>query len=311
MSDNGPQNEESSLLRFAPPTPADLPLLRRIIPESCRGSDCAAANIFLLRQKYHTTIAIHGPWLFRHFAQNERLHGYAFPCGQGDPTEALELLRRDAAQRERPLRFCLLTDEQCDILRRHMPGQFSFANDRGNADYLYDRSKLAELPGPRFHAKRNHIAQFESMFPEWRFSPLSPATAPDALAVAEGWLEKADNQSQTLNRELDAIREALDHAEDLELFGGVIYVQDQPIGMSVGSFITPSVADIHFEKCLPEYRRAYSLLNRETARLLPESCRFINREEDLNQSGLRQAKLSYHPECILEKCDATPLPCPV
>ena len=307
----GTQDEAASPLQFAPPTAAELPLLRQLIAESCRGSDCAAANIYLLRRRYHTTIAIRGSCLFRHFEQNDRLEGYAFPCGQGDPAEMLELLQHDAEIRRRRLQFCLLTPEQCDIIRTHLPGRFSFSSDRGDADYLYTRNQLAELPGPRFHAKRNHIAQFESMFPTWRFLPLSPETAADALCVAEGWLKEAEHQLQSLHQEIVAIREALDNAEGLGLFGGVIYVQGKPVGMSIGSFITPGVADIHFEKCLSEYRRAYPLLNRETARLLPESCRFINREEDLNFPGLRQAKLSYHPECILEKYSATPLPCPV
>ena len=310
MSTIGTQNEVSSPLHFAPPTAADLPFLRQLIPGSCRGSDCAPANIFLLHRKYHTTVAVHGSWLFRHFEQNERLQGYAFPCGRGIVEEALELLQSDAISRKRPLCFCLLTSEQCEILRRYMPERFSFASDRGNSDYLYTRVQLAELPGSRFHTKRNHIAQFESMFPTHRFLPLSPATTADAVAVAEAWLNKADNQSSILRQEIAAIYEALDNADSLNLFGGVVYVQEEPVGMSIGSFINPTVADIHFEKCLPEYRRAYPFVNRETARLLPESCLFINREEDLNHPGLRQAKLSYHPELILEKYSAIPCPAP-
>ncbi len=308
MNMPGSQDEAGSPLHFAPPTAADLSILRQCIPDSCRGSDCSVANIFLLRGKYNTTIARRDGWLFRHFEQNERLNGYAFPCGQGNPADALELLRRDAEARKRPLQFCLLTAQQLEFLRDFAPGQFHFECDRGNADYLYDRTQLASLPGARFHAKRNHIAQFEASFPAWKFRPLDDASAADALSVAEGWLRQFQDPSPTLFREMSALQEALRSIRELELFGGVLYVQDAPIGMSVGSLITPQVADIHFEKCLPDFRRAYPLLNRETARLLPESCLLVNREEDLNEPGLRKAKLSYHPNLILEKWSAFPCP---
>ena len=73
--------------------------------------------------------------------------------------------------------------------------------------------------------------------------------------------------------------------------------------MSLASYISPIVADIHYEKCTPEYRDAYPVINQEMAKMLP--CTLINREEDLNIPGLRQAKLSYKPDHILQKLKAT------
>ena len=40
-------------------------------------------------------------------------------------------------------------------------GGYSFAADPDNADYLYRRIDLAELPGRRYAAKRNHVHRFE------------------------------------------------------------------------------------------------------------------------------------------------------
>lgn len=268
-------------------------------------------NILLLQDKYHTTVAHEQGMLFRHYEQNDRLLGYAFPAGMQNREaihRGLELIRADAVARRRPLRFCLLTSAQREILEEWAPGEFTYASDRGDADYLYRREHLAELPGTLYHAKRNHIARFIRNFPEWSCRSLSRYTAPEALHIAETWLASHEEDTPALNYELHAISRALELAEQLHLVGLVLYVGVQPVAMAIGSFISEQVVDIHYEKCIPTFRDAYALINREFARSLPDACLFVNREEDLNSPGLRKAKLSYHPQSILEKFSA--LPCP-
>ena len=103
--------------------------------------------------------------------------------------------------------------------------------------------------------------------------------------------------------ELQAIENALKYRHQLGIVGGLLYVENAPAAMSLASYITPMVADIHYEKCIPEFRDAYAYINRELAAAL--STEYINREEDLNIPGLRTAKLSYHPAHILRKFTAT------
>lgn len=294
-------------LPFAPPGPADVPWLLECTQRSL-GSDCAAANIILLQEKYHTTVAACDGFLFRHYDQNSRLHGYAFPTGEGDVEQAIHRIRKDAIARDRELRFCLLTAQQCDLLQQVCPGEFRFTSDRGDADYLYRRDLLAELPGTPYHAKRNHISRFTRDVPEWSVRPLGSDTTADALHIAEAWLAAEDGNSPALRHELRAITRALELIGPLQLFGLILFAGSKPAGMAIGSLISPQVADVHYEKCTPEFRGAYPLLNREFARALsPDHCTLINREEDLNSPGLRKAKLSYHPELILEKHSALPV----
>lgn len=294
---------DSSPLLFAAPALADKPRVRELV-QHAMGSDLAFANIYLLQEKYKTTIAFAEGFFFRYFEGSNRLTGYAFPCGQGDIQAALKLIQRDAAARKRDVTFCLLTQEQRSLLEELYPGTFCYKTDRGDADYLYTQTQLADLPGASYHSKRNHIAQFVRSYPDWQFLPVTGQRTQDALYIARKWMEAMDSASPALLHELRAIEKALHHYDELDLFGGILYVEGQPIAMSIGSYISPKVADIHYEKCLPEWKRAYPLINREMARYL-NHCEFINREEDLNQAGLRQAKLSYHPALILEKYTAT------
>ncbi len=296
----------STPLPFAPPALHDAPAVRRAVRHA-QQSDLAFANMYLLRHKYHTELALEGAFLFRHFRDNSRLEGYAFPCGEGDIGAALRRVEEDAALRFRPFAFCLLTEEQCNVLERAYPGRFRFACDPGNADYLYLREELVGLPGARFHRKRNHLERFIRQYPAWEFRELRPSRVPDALAVASAWLVAAqvkEGAGAGMQHEFEAIVQALEHREELGLCGGVLYVGEEPVAMALASFITPEVADIHYEKCHPDFRTAYPLINREMAAALP--CRLINREEDLNMPGLRQAKLSYFPSCVLSKYSALP-----
>ena len=48
-----------------------------------------------------------------------------------------------------------------------------------------------------------------------------------------------------------------------------------------------------------EWGDAFAIINQQFAEHLPEQYVYLNREEDMGISGLRQAKLSYHPEILL------------
>lgn len=267
------------------------------------GNDLSFASMYLLQAKYGIRVAVEDGFLYRHYSGNSRLNGYAFPLGAGDCTPALQRIEQDAAERGVPLQFCLLTEDQSALLQQLHPGKFQEVVKRGDADYLYRRSDLAELPGTAFHKKRNHISKFTRLHPHWCFKPLDAATADDARGIAARWLETA-HDSPALQHEYRAICHALELQDALQLTGGVLYVNGAPAAMAVVSHITPDVADIHYEKCAPDWRDAYSLVNREIARRLTAT--FINREEDLDQPGLRKAKESYHPALLLPKISLLP-----
>lgn len=268
------------------------------------GNDLSFANLFLLREKYKTQIALQKGFLFRHYGGYGRFQGYAFPCGMGDVEWALQQIEEDALSRSRPCRFCLLTETDAALLQQLRPNAYEYTTDPGDADYIYHRSDLAQLPGTTFHKKRNHIARFYRQYANWHFQPLMSSTLDDARRVAEQWYAARTEVSPALLHEQSAIHAALAHTHELSLTGGVLYVDDTAVAMTLASFISPDTADIHYEKCLPEFRDAYPIINREMARSL--SCTFINREEDLNQPGLRQAKLSYRPALLLRKFNALP-----
>lgn len=290
-----------SILTFCVPELNDAARVRETLFH-VEQSDLSFPNLYLLRHKYGTEIAFYKNWLFRRYTGNGRLKGYTFPVGANlDEEEALFHVEHHALTHGTPLHFCLLTEEQAHFLKEKYGDQISFSYDQGDADYLYRREDLVELPGTSFHKKRNQISRFERHFGEWSFRELDEKNVADALQIARDWVNFQE-PSANHEHELRAIEKALVLRGDLGIFGGLLYVEQKPAALSLASFINSSVADIHYEKCVPDYRDAYALIVREMARRT--NCNLINREEDLNVPGLRRAKLSYNPVRILQKYSA-------
>ncbi|GHU99931.1 hypothetical protein FACS189483_09680 [Spirochaetia bacterium] len=58
---------------------------------------------------------------------------------------------------------------------------------------------------------------------------------------------------------------------------------------------------VHFEKGIDEYKGIYQYINQAFAASLPGYYTHINREQDLGDEGLRQAKETYRPVGFVRK----------
>lgn len=171
--------------------------------------------------------------------------------------------------------------------------------DRDNFDYLYRRQDLALLPGRNYHKKRNLVKAFINTH-NYSARPLREEFRADALSVLDRWLEGSGYQG-----DYDAAREALMTMEALQLCGGIYYVESQPVAYVLGEELADGTTfAIHFEKAVPGYKGLYQFINQSFASILPEAYACINREQDLGEPGLRQAKLSYLPAGFIEKYTA-------
>ena len=174
----------------------------------------------------------------------------------------------------------------------------AFTEDRNNFDYLYYRRDLAELAGKKYHKKKNHVNNFLNAYPDHEQYPMSAALVPAAKEVLDQW------QTKNISQENDykAAAEALDLFNLLFLKGTVFFVNGKPAAYCLGeSTAGGKMFAVHFEKAVDEYRGIYQFMNQEFASSLPEFFTLINREQDMGNEGLRQAKLSYRPCGFVKK----------
>ena len=171
-----------------------------------------------------------------------------------------------------------------------------FAEDRDNFDYLYLRTDLALLPGKKYHKKRNLVAQFLKSYTHEE-KPLTPELVPEAMNVLENW-----RAGKGVEGDYAACREALELFGELNMKGLLLYIDDKPAGWCLGEPIARGrMFTIHFEKGLETYKGIYQFINQAFAASLPEYFTHINREQDLGDEGLRQAKMTYRPSGFVRK----------
>jgi hypothetical protein len=170
--------------------------------------------------------------------------------------------------------------------------------DHDNCDYLYRREDLTSLSGRKLHRKKNLVNVFLRNN-ACTAKPLLTEYAGDAIKVLDAWRRQQDTPG-----DYDAAREAIELMDPLQLCGGIFYVDDQPVAYSLGEEVAQGRMWVtHFEKAVTEerYKGIYQYVNQAFVSVLPEKYELINREQDLGDPGLRQAKESYRPAGFVAK----------
>ena len=289
------------MLEFHKPTMEDrrwsLPLLRA---SGYLGCEYTFGNMFLWCGVFGTKIAH-----FQDFAlaisNEEHRATYCMPAGIGDRREAIEAIRADAGQRGIPFIMHGVTPEGIAYLNEVYPGKFTYEASRDDFDYIYSSRDLIDLSGKKYHGKRNHISYFKKNF-DWQYERITPENIEECRRMNEEWEAlNSERKPEEIATEQRAVNHAFNHFWELGLVGGLIRTQDGVVAYTIGEPINDDCFCTHIEKAFSSGRGANPILNNEFARNELSGYRYINREEDTGDEGLRKAKLSYYPEILLEK----------
>lgn len=267
-----------------------------------RGCEYSFANLYLWG---HQKVALTRDTaaFFSHF------HGhsvYPYPIGTGDKAPLIEAIIQDARDRGIPCRITSITNVDKAELEALFPGRFLFCPNRNSFDYVYDIQDLADLRGRKFQSKRNHFNRFCADHPDHQAVPITCDLIPRAREFVESWYARrreSDPQGDYLLENM-AIDRVFCHYDELGMDGIVLMEGGEILALTMGSQLSETTFDIHFEKAREDMPGAYSAVNCQFARHLrlkyPE-VQYLNREDDMGLEGLRTAKLSYRPHHMVEK----------
>jgi len=175
---------------------------------------------------------------------------------------------------------------------------------RDQYDYIYRRADLATLHGKHLDAKRNHIHRFRAEHPDFEYRPLTPEYFDECRQLTKIWQEEKKqspngNGNETINAEHRVMETIFSNWNALSMIGGSIFVDGRMVAFTYGAAVTTDTLDVCVEKADRRMEGAFAIINQQFAEHLPEQYLYLNREEDMGIPGLRQAKLSYHPEILL------------
>lgn len=288
------------MLSFEPITLYHKPLFDNAL----RGNDIPScdysfATIFSWQQHYQSTVCPAADGLLLRFIGSDGRPCYAPPIGCTDDALALKLLIDDARQRGDTFRIGAATQQLFVRLERATQHYLRLELSRDQAEYIYDRQSLATLSGTHLQPKRNFVNRFVRRFPNYHAEPIADNNIDHCLEVYDAWL--AHRPSELLADEHASIVAAFNNFDALQLRGLVLYADNRPVAFAFGEMLTADTFLTHAEKALRDIEGSYAMINKLTAELIAKPAKFINREEDMGDAGLRKSKLSYNPIRLLEK----------
>lgn len=278
---------------FAPLT---LEMAREMSPHLVKSpdgiSEYSFAGLYLFRKKYGYTVSQKNNFIVISGSHDGRSF-FITPCCTTDIQTIRELFQaHDVWKLVSP---AFIAENEA-VIRE---AGYELVEDRDNFDYLYLRSELATLSGKKFHKKKNHVNAFEMTYPSFSVKTLDAATRDDARSVLEAWKSNQEFPEQT---DYQAASEALDLIDKFEMSGLVLYVENIPVAWTLAELVANgTMSAVHFEKARIDFRGAFQYINYAYAQSLPESVEFVNREQDLGDEGMRQAKMTYRPVGFLKK----------
>ncbi len=174
--------------------------------------------------------------------------------------------------------------------------------DHDNWDYIYEKQAITNLSGNKYRQNRRWLTKFLDNY-SYEFNLLSGNWLDKCRELQVEWCDMRECQSQSdLIEEQTVIYEALDNYGKLNFKGGIIRVADKCVAYTFGEMLNPDTLVIHIEKAHKDFEGAYQAINH----LFLKNCGledavFVNREQDLGISGLRNAKESYKPIHMVKK----------
>ena len=221
---------------------------------------------------------------------------FPVPGPEGDVDQALTLMEKYCTEQGvRPV-ISVVPEQVAPQLFLRYP-VVRLLSERPWKDYIYRRTDLAEFAGRHYSGQRNHIHKFRKLYPDAEYVPLTAADEPLLERFWQDYGAEFDKQSTIAQNELRLAKEMLRHLSgDWFLAGGLLH-EGRLVAISMGEQCGSTML-VHIEKALYSCPGAYPTMVQEFARRCPESVRWMNREDDARDKGLRTSKMRYHPAAL-------------
>ena len=126
------------------------------------------------------------------------------------------------------------------------------------------------------------------------------------MRFQERWVKTAsdDENRAVLEYETTAIEELFGCFDEFGIIGEKICIEGEVSAFCLASESGADTIDVMVEKGDYDYDGIYQMINKAFAERVCGKYKYINREDDAGNPGLRKSKLSYYPTILLRKYTA-------
>lgn len=285
------------MLSFKTVTQRDLALLRRYYKD-CEYQLCEYSALVKLmwRERLHPSYAEGaGCLIVRNFIEGEYCFDYPVAGPDGDTAAALTLIEEYCAEKDIPLVLSVIPQEKAADLCARYP-YFRFSSPRVWRDYLYAAEDLREFAGRRYSGQRNHINKFRKIYSDAAFRALGKEDLPLIEAFWRDYEAVFTKEKESAKNELRWAKKMLRLTGSRHFCVGGMELDGRLISLAMAERCGATL-HVHIEKALYGYEGVYPTTVQAFAReFAVDGVRWLNREDDAGDRGLRTSKLQYLPD---------------
>ncbi len=223
---------------------------------------------------------------------------FTYPVGR-NVDGMLDKINEYCIEKNIPMVVCSVNKDELEFIKAKYP-DCEVSADRDWFDYLYEKDAIMNLAGRKYATQRNHINKFKKLYNDYGFEKITKDNIAEIIEFTKNFSfnSEKDTSAQT---ELEICLSVLENYDKYAMLGGALRINGRIAGYSIGE-ITGDTLIVHIEKADVSYHGAYQMVTNSFLRMYADdSVKFVNREEDCGDEGLRKSKLSYNPVELIEK----------
>ena len=270
------------------------PFFNTLTSSTC---DFTVGGMFMWRDYYGMEYLIEDGIFFSRLKDAQGNIYYNLPISDNVENALRENISRYRKGCEK-IRFCTVPEAYLPAFLSVAPSA-SVTEQTDYFDYIYNAADLIELKGRKYQPQRNLVSQFKRNNPDWSFVDINtlPIERVIEFFISQGLSGEDDGTASVENM---MVLEVLSNMDKYGFVGGVLMLGERVVGFSLGEKLGDTLFT-HVEKADRSFKGAYQTLTNQFALTFGADARFINREEDMGDAGLRRAKNAYHPIALLKK----------
>ena len=292
------------MLHFKPVTLASLPEINYYFQhQNYRTCDFTIGGLFMWASYFQYEYAVYKDTLFIKGLSEMNLSDTAFsiPTGKLPMEESVTCLVDFCKEVGIKLILSAVPEQIIDALQSKFP--VTCTKLENWSDYLYEIQALASLSGKLYNKKRNHINKFRQLYSGYSYSEITHSNLPEVISFFREYNSQNIKDNPIFLQEAMMTDFVLNHYSDFDFIGACLKIDHRVAGFIIGEVLHDTLY-IHINKAERNYDGIYELMNQAfVVGALNNNpvLKYVNKEEDVGDEGLRKSKLSYHPLALLTK----------